>query len=124
MASAVRLREARWRPARIVQGARGGQDALAEHAVKREAAKAKAADTLGRLITIYFERRARPNQRASTFAECERYLQKRLAPLHGRPVDSIARRDVAAELERIRVENGPTATRHARAYLSGVFSWA
>ena len=56
--------------------------------------------------------------------ETERYLLRYWEPLHARPVDGNHRRDVAAEVERIRVEHGPTAAGHARAYLSGCYAWA
>jgi integrase len=120
----MKLEEARRQATEIVNGAKDGRDAAAERAAKREAGKAKTADTLGRLIGIYLERRAKPSQRPRTYAETERYLLKRWAPLHDRPVDMIARRDVAERIERIRVEHGPTAAAHARVYLNGMFSWA
>ena len=88
---------------RIVGDARDGKDALAE----RAAAKAKTADTLGQLVDVYLERRAKPRQRQRTFVEVERYLRKRWAPLHDQPLDSITRRDIAARLEEIRVDHGP-----------------
>jgi integrase len=116
----MKLDQARRKAVEIVNNARDGKDALAE----RELAKARTADTLGHLINIYLERRAKPRQRPRTYAETERYLLKRWAPLHDRPVDSITRRDIAAGIERIRVEHGPTAAGHARVYLSGIYSWA
>ena len=114
------LKEARIQAGRIVGDARDGKDALAE----REAAKAKTADTLGKLVDIYLERRAKPRQRPRTYAEFERYLRKRWAPLHDRPLDSITRRDIAARLEEIRVDHGPVSANRARTYLGSAFTWA
>ena len=122
--AAVRLREARQQATHIVQAARDGQDVGAQRTAAREAARARAADTLGRLVAIYLERYAKPNQRPRTLAESTRYLQRYWAPLHGRPVDSVTRRDVAEQIERIRVEHGATAANHARVYLSGCYAWA
>jgi integrase len=120
----MRIEEARRIATGLIQAAKDGHDPVAERAAKREAAKAKAADTLGRLIEIYLERRARPSQRLRSYTETARNLLKAWAPLHGRPVDSITRRDVAQQVERIRVESGPTSARNARIYLSGCYSWA
>jgi Arm DNA-binding domain len=116
----MRLAEARAEATRIVQGARKGEDDAAE----RARAKAKSADTLKSLIDVYLERRARPHQKARSYVETERNLMKAWQPLHGHPVDGITRREVAAQLERIRSESGPTAAKNARLYLSGAFSWA
>ena len=118
--AAIPLREARIRAGRIVGDAREGKDALAT----REAAKAKAANSFGRLIELYLERRAKVKQRPRTLAETERYLMRHWAPLHGRSVDGITRRDVAEQLEEIRANNGPVAANRARVHLSTCFAWA
>jgi integrase len=114
------LKQARIEAGRIVSGARDGKDILAE----REAAKAKAADTLLALISIYLQRRAKPRQRPRTYAATEHYLLKRWAPLHDRPLDSITRRDIATRLEEIRVGHGPIAANRARTHLNAAFIWA
>jgi integrase len=118
--ASIKLKEARIQAGRIVSNARDGKDALAE----REATKAKAADTFGKLVDIFLERRAKPRQRPRTYAEFERYLRKRWAPLHGRPLDSITRRDIATRLEEIRVGHGPISANRARTYLGTAFTWA
>ena len=116
----LKLQDARIQATRILSEARDGKDALAE----REAAKARTADTLGKLVDVYLERRARPRQRQRTFIEVERYLRKRWAPLHDRALDSITRRDIAARVEEIRVGHGPISANRARTYLSSAFTWA
>ena len=114
------LKDARQKASRIVADARDGKDPLEE----RDAAKAKAADTFGALVRLYLEQRAKPRQRPRTYAETERYLLKHLAPLHGRPVASVTRRDVATRLEEIARDHGPIAANRARSYLNGCFMWA
>ena len=116
----LKLQDARIQATRILGEARDGKDALAE----REAAKARTADTLGKLVDVYLQRRAKPRQRQRTFVEVERYLRKRWAPLHGQPIDRITRRDIAARLEEIRVGHGPISANRARTYLSSAFIWA
>ena len=63
--------------------------------------------------------------RARTFAEVQRYLRgPYFKPLHGMPVDTIARRDVAARLLVITRENGAVTAANARGALSALFAWA
>jgi integrase len=117
---AMSLKEARRTAGGIVNGAREGKDALAERAVR----KAKAADTFGAMVQMYLARRAKPRQRPRTYAETERYLLKRWAPLHDRPLDAITRRDLASRMEQIRTGHGPGAAEKARVYLGMAYSWA
>jgi integrase len=116
----MKLDQARRKAVELVNGAKDGKDPRAE----RAAAKARTADNLRALIGIYLERRAKPRQRPRTYTETKHNLMKLWAPLHRKTVDSITRRDVADQLERIRVVSGPVAARNARVYLSGLFSWA
>lgn len=113
------LREARIKAGRIVADARDGKDPHED----RAAAKARAADTLGALVKIYLERRAKPRQRTRTFVEVERYLSRYWAPLHAQPVDSLTRRDIATRLEEIRVAHGGIAANRARTYLNACLAW-
>jgi integrase len=116
----TKLKEARHKAEGIVNGARDGADPLAARAV----AKVKAADTFGVMVQLYLERRAKPRQRPRTYAETERYLLKRWAPLHDRALDSLTRRDFASRQEQIRTEHGPGAAEKARVYLGMAYSWA
>jgi integrase len=63
---------------------------------------------------------------ASTFGECTRYLcdPRYFGPLHSKPLDSIALRDVAARIVVIQRECGDGAAAQARAALSNFFGWA
>jgi integrase len=63
--------------------------------------------------------------RARTFVEVQRYLRgPYFKPLHGMPVDTVTRRDVAARLLVIVRESGAVAAVHARSALSAVYVWA
>jgi hypothetical protein len=44
------------------------------------------------------------------------------APLHVCPVDGIARKDIATQIEHLRVQRGPGAAACARGNLSAVYS--
>jgi hypothetical protein len=114
------LREARHKAGRIVSDAREGKDALGA----RETARAASADTLGALITTYLEQGAKVKHRPSTYAEVERHLMKRWAPLHERPLAGLSARDIDARLHELAGEYGPGSAAKARMYLSGMFAWA
>jgi integrase len=62
----------------------------------------------------------------SSFGECTRYLTgpKYFGPLHSKPLDSIALRDVAARIVTIQRECGDGAAARARGTLSNFFGWA
>jgi integrase len=63
--------------------------------------------------------------RKRTMEEVRRYLTgDYFKPLHGMPIDQIARRDVAARLVVITRERGSIAAARARAALSAFFVWA
>jgi integrase len=116
----LRLKDAREKATRIVQEARDGKDVLAE----RRKTRAKAADSLRRLIDLYLARYAKTRQRPRTYLETERMLLKACAPLHDRAVEIIGRRDVADLLATIANERGGVTANRARAQLRAVFSWA
>ena len=79
-----------------------GQDPQAEKAARRSADKF----TLATMIEDYLAAK-KSAVRARTFAEVQRYLRgPYFKPLHGMPVDTITRRDVAARLLVITRENG------------------
>jgi len=68
----------------------------------------------------------RPELAERTMTEVERYLTdpKYFGPLHGRPLDGIKRRDVAARIVAIGRELGAATAARARGTLSSFFSWA
>ena len=76
------------------------------------------------VVAEYLEAK-RPEVRASTLAPIRRYLTGRyFRPLHGKPLDGITRRDIAARLVVIARENGSMSARQARAALNAFFAWA
>ena len=63
--------------------------------------------------------------RPRTYGELRRYLTGTFfRPLHGMPVDKIARRDIAARLTKITAEHGSITAARCRATLSAFFVWA
>jgi integrase len=97
-----------------------GHDPQAEKAARRSADKF----TLAAMIEDYLASKE-PSVRARTFAEVQRYLRgPYFKPLHGMPVDNIARRDVAIRLSAIMNENGAVSAANARSALSALFVWA
>ena len=64
--------------------------------------------------------------RPRTFTEAHRYLTdaRYFGPLHSMPLDSVARRDVAARLLVIGRENGAVTASRARSSLSALFAWS
>jgi integrase len=67
------------------------------------------------------EREVRPR----TYVEMARYLAGGyFKPLHTLALDQISRKDVAARLNRITLDNGSIVASRARAQLSALFAWA
>ena len=97
------LAEARKRAAQITSGAKDGHDPQEQ----REARKRQAADTFGALVDLYLARYAAREQKPRTLVETTRALRVHLAPLHGRPLADITRRDVAARLMELVDSSGP-----------------
>jgi integrase len=63
--------------------------------------------------------------RPRTYGELKRYLSgPHFKPLHGMPVDTITRRDVAARVVAINKHHGNTTAIRARTALSSMFIWA
>jgi integrase len=86
-------------------------------------ARARAALTLAAVAERYL-RHAHGRLKTRSFEEVERSLTRHWAPLGKVPVDRFSRTIVAARLTDIAVEHGPFAANRARAYLSGLFTWA
>jgi integrase len=63
--------------------------------------------------------------RPRTYGEIVRYLTGHFfKPLHNIPIDQITRKDVAARLTKITLENGSITASRARIALSGFYAWA
>src|SRR6516225_792204 len=63
--------------------------------------------------------------RPRTLGELTRYLTgSHFKPLHGMPVDTVSRKDIAARLVVIKREHGTTTAQRARTALSSMYGWA
>jgi integrase len=108
-----------FRRARDVLAARTlGRDPAAE----KQAARAKAAETLGGFLPAYLAKQ-RDERRPRSFKELERHLVKYARPLHARPLTGIDRRAISGLISTIEENNGPSAAINAHGSLSGYFSW-
>jgi integrase len=96
-----------------------GQDPAAE---KRQS-RAEAKHTLRGVIVRYLEAR-QGALRPKTYTEVRRYLNEHWASLHGVPINSIGRADVALELGKMTRSNGRMAALRARVALSSLYVWA
>ena len=86
-------------------------------------ARAKAADTLGRVMDDYLKH-AKKKQKPRSYAETERHLLTNWKPLHSVSVFHLRRRQVAARLAETETERGRVTAARARAALSAMFNWA
>jgi integrase len=112
---------------RLFAEAHLGIDNVSERA-KARAAVAAAKLTLGSLFDRYLAGKQRAVA-AGTYSEqtydaATRYLKVDWAPLHSRPADGIKRADVAARVQELVAEHGPSSAGKARFVLSAVFRWA
>jgi integrase len=96
-----------------------GRDPQAEN----KEARAKAADTLGKVADEYLAR-ANTRLKPRTYVEVERHLQSNWKPLHSVSVFHLTRRQVAFRLKEIESARGPVTAGRARAALSAMFNWA
>jgi integrase len=112
--------EARRRARDIMAKVQLGGDPQVDKQRTRAQAHETLADCIGKYLSNYAERNLSPR----TLAEVRRSLNKHWKPLHQTGIHQIARAMVAGRLGEIAEESGPFAANRARAYLSGLFSWA
>jgi integrase len=115
----VELEAARSAAKRFFAGGDLGKDPVAE----RRQARAQAANTVGVVVERYLAARE-PVARPNTMRNLTRSLRRLFAPLHGRPIDSVTRREVAVEVARIAEQHGRPTAKEARAALSAFYTWA
>jgi integrase len=97
---------------------------LGQDPVKARAeARLKAANTFGKVADLYLAARE-PDLRAGSIRHIRRYLERYFAKLHGRPIDSITRADVALAIKGVAELHGKVTGARARATLSAFFAWA
>jgi integrase len=120
----VKLEDAVKIARRLFAEAHLGIDNVSEKAKARAAAKL----TLGSLFDRYLAGKQRAVA-AGTYSErtynaTERYLKVDWALLRHRPPDSVKRIDVAARVQELVAEHGPSSAGKARFVLSAFFRWA
>jgi integrase len=108
---------------RAAKAALGAVAAGRDPAAEKTEARAKAADTLGRVAVEYL-RHAKAKLRPGSYAETERHLLVNWRPLHPMSVFGLRRREVTTRLAEIAASRGPVAAIRARAALSAMFNWA
>jgi integrase len=97
-----------------------GHDPQAEKATRRQ----KDTHSLKGIVGDYLAFKQK-TVRPRTYAEIVRYLTGHFfKPLHNVPIDQITRKDVAARLTKITLENGSITANRARVALSGFYAWA
>jgi integrase len=97
-----------------------GHDPQAEKAARRQKDTHSLKGVVGDYLA-FKQKTVRPR----TYAEIVRYLTGHFfKPLHKVPIDQITRRDVAARLTKITLENGTITASRARIALSGFYVWA
>jgi integrase len=97
-----------------------GHDPQAEKIARRQ----KDTHSLRSVVADYLTFKQR-TVRPRTYGEIVRYLTGHFfKPLHNIPIDQITRKDVAARLTKITLENGSITASRARIALSGFYAWA
>jgi integrase len=91
-------------------------------AADRRQTRAEAKHTLRGVIAQYLEAK-QDVIRPATYREVSRYLNDHWSPLHGVPVNSVRRADVALELGKMIRRNGNAAAGRARIALSAFYVW-
>jgi integrase len=86
-------------------------------------ARAKAADTIGKVADDYLKH-AREKLKPRSYVETERHLLVNWKPLHPISVFHLRRRQVAQRLTEITAERSSIVAARARAALSAMFNWA
>ena len=86
-------------------------------------ARAKAADTIGKVADDYLKQ-AKKKQKPRSYAETERHLSVNCKPLHSVSVFHLTRRQVASHLSEIAAQRGNITAARTRAALSAMINWA
>jgi integrase len=79
--------------------------------------------TLGEVARRYLDAK-RGELRHNTYRAAQLHLREHWKPLTGRPLGSIGRADVAAQLQTLAKERGRIAAARSRANLSALYAWA
>jgi len=112
------LAETRRKAQDILAKARMGRDVQGE----KQAARIKKTSSVGTLIARYLEAR-KSELRPRSFREVDRHLARLFADLHGKQIETIARRDVVEVVDKIAAENGRATADRAKASSGTFFAW-
>lgn len=115
----IELEPARTAAKRFFAQATLGGDPLKDRAV----ARVRASRTVGSVVDRYLAA-MEPHWRPNSKRAVARYLLGYFAPLHRRPIDSVARVDVADLISDLAKEHGLVAAARARSALHSLFVWA
>ena len=86
-------------------------------------ARAKAADTIGKVADDYLKH-AKKTQKPRSYAETERHLLVDCKPLHPVSIFNLTRRQVASRLSEVAAQRGNITAARTRAALSAMVNWA
>ena len=119
-AELLNVEQARAAAKKVLARATLGHDPQAEKVARRQ----KDTHSLRGVVADYLAFKQR-TVRPRTYGEIVRYLTGHFfKPLHNAPIDQITRKDVAARLTKITLENGSITASRARIALSGFYVWA
>jgi len=118
-ASAISLHAVRKVASQLHARVKLGQDPAGE----KHAAHVRAGETFGALLPQYLARQ-RDRLRPRAYVEVERHLAVHAKRLHGMPLASIARRDVATVLSAVAAKLSAASANRVRSSLSGMLMWA
>jgi integrase len=119
-AGVLNAEQARLAARKVLAAAALGQDPQAERIDRRN----KNLHSFRSVAEEYLQAK-RPNMRKRTFTEAKRYLTGAyLKALHGMPIDTVGRKDIAARLVAITRQNGSITAARVRASVSGLYTWA
>jgi integrase len=119
-AGVLSAEQARLAAKKVLAAAALGQDPQADRIDRR------GKDQHGfRSVAEEYLKAKQPNVRPRTYVESVRYLTGGyLKPLHGMPVDTITRKDIAGRLTVIMRESGNVTAARVRAVLNAFYTWA
>lgn len=120
---AFSLAEARSAASAALRAATEGRDPAQEKKLAAEQ-RADTSNNVEAVLDVFLSRYVRPNNRASTLREQERYIEKELKPKwKGRLIQSITKRDVVELLDSIVDRGSPIAANRVHALLRRFFNW-
>jgi integrase len=90
---------------------------------EKAAAREKAKETFGSILPRFLERQS-ARLKPRSYQETERHLLAHAKPLHGRPIEAVDRRSIAALLAKLAENRGPAASNRVRTSLSAFFAWS